>query len=285
MGAGIGFVAGLGLLLIFQALVSPSPGLRQGRTRVDSPRWRGPAMGVPGVTNLGVSLASAAAFVLATTVVAAVSGVLPVGLAFGAGAAYLPVAFVRSRARRRRRELAEVWPEAVDHLASAVRAGLSLPEALAQLGERGPEPLRPAFDAFARDYMVTGRFGDCLDRLKDTLADPAADRVVEALRIARDVGGGDLGRMLRTLSRFLREDARTRAELESRQAWVVNGARLAAAAPWAVLLVLSFQPEVIARYQSPAGTAVIVVGAAVCLVAYRLMVRLGRLPDEPRVLA
>jgi tight adherence protein B len=50
------------------------------------------------------------------------------------------------------------------------------------------------------------------------------------------VGGGDLGRLLRSLSTFLREDARTRSELESRQAWTVNGARLAVSAhettPW-----------------------------------------------------
>ena len=55
---------------------------------------------------------------------------------------------------------------------------------------------------FAHDYRATGRFGACLDRLKADLADPAGDRVVEALRIAREVGGGDLGRMLRTLSQL-----------------------------------------------------------------------------------
>ena len=49
-------------------------------------------------------------------------------------AGYLPVAVRRGRARRRQREFAEVWPEAVDNLASAVRAGMSLPEALAALG-------------------------------------------------------------------------------------------------------------------------------------------------------
>ena len=43
------------------------------------------------------------------------------------------------------------------------------------------------------------------------------DRLVESLRIAREVGGTDLGHLLRTLSGFLREDARTRAELETRQ--------------------------------------------------------------------
>jgi tight adherence protein B len=90
---------------------------------------------------------------------------------------------------------------------------------------------------------------------------------------------------LRSLSRFLRDDARTRSELEARQAWVVNGARLAVGSPWIVLLVLSFQPEVIGRYRSAAGVVVLMVGAVLCLVAYRLMVRIGRLPEERRVLA
>ena len=54
------------------------------------------------------------------------------------------------------------------------------------------------------------------------LAMPPGDRVVEGLRIAREVGGGELGRLLRNLSGYLRDEARTRSEMESRQAWTVN---------------------------------------------------------------
>ena len=132
---------------------------------------------------------------------------------------------------------------------------------------------------------MTGRFGECLDRLKARLADPVGDRVVEGLRIAREVGGGELGRLLRSLSGYLRDDARTRSELESRQAWTVNGARLAVAAPWLVLLFMSFQSEVIHRYASAGGVLVLTIGAALCVVAYRLMMRIGRLPVERRILS
>ena len=86
--------------------------------------------------------------------------------------------------------------------------------------------------------------------------------MVEGLRIAREVGGGELGRLLRNLSGYLRDEARTRSEMESRQAWSVNGARLAVAAPWVVLLFMSFQSEVIERYASPGGVAVLVGGGA-----------------------
>jgi tight adherence protein B len=199
-------------------------------------------------------------------------------------AAWAPVGLVRARARARRAVLRELWPDVVDNIASGVRAGLALPEALSQLRERGPEELRPPFAAFAEDYRTTGRFQDSLDRLKERLADPVADRLVESLRIAREVGGSDLGRLLRTLSGFLREDARTRAEMQTRQGWTVNAARLAVAAPWIVLAMMSTRAGSLAAYGRPAGAVVLAVGAAVCLVAYRAMVRIGRLPEDPRVL-
>lgn len=195
-----------------------------------------------------------------------------------------PVVLVRARARRRRRALREVWPEVVDHLASGVRAGLSLPEAVAQLGQRGPVELREQFGRFAHDYRAGGRFGDALDALKERLADPVADRIVEALRLTREVGGQDLGRLLRTLSGFLREDAATRGELEARQSWTVNGARVAVAGPWVVLALLATRPETARAYDSPTGVAVLVIGGLCAVLAYRLMLRIGRLPAERRVL-
>ncbi|HET7326148.1 MAG TPA: type II secretion system F family protein [Nocardioidaceae bacterium] len=284
MGVLLGLVAGTGLLLIWMSLTFPPrsrPKVRRA-SRIAQLLLRAGVEGVRPAAMVGVSVGCG---VVAGVLMAAVSRTLPIGVVFAVMASYLPVAVLRGRAHRRQRELADVWPEAVDNLASAVRAGLSLPEALAQLGQRGPEPLREPFARFGSDYQATGRFGDCLDRLKIRLADPVGDRVVEALRLAREVGGGELGRMLRTLSTFLREDARTRSELESRQSWTINGARLAVSAPWLVLLTLSFQHEVISRYASTSGVIVLAFGATSCVVAYRLMVRIGRLPQERRVLS
>lgn len=284
MGTLVGLGVGVGLLMIWSAFQVPSP------TRPRARRTPHVAMllaraGVEGVSARSVVLLSGACGLVAGLALMAIARAWPVALVFALIAAYLPWAVLAGRARRRLREFAEVWPEAVDNLASAVRAGMSLPEALSALGNRGPTALRPAFAAFALDYQVSGRFAESLDRLKARLADPVGDRVVEALRVAREVGGGDLGRLLRNLSSFLRQDARTRSELESRQAWTVSGARLAVAAPWVVLLLLSFQPDVIARYSSAGGALVVFGGAACCLVAYRVMIRIGRLPTERRVMA
>ncbi|MGI8693891.1 MAG: type II secretion system F family protein [Geodermatophilaceae bacterium] len=241
--------------------------------------------GVAGVDSnqlLALQLGSGVAAFVVTLLVTATVSISACFALFGVAA---PVVLVSRLRRRRTTELRELWPEIVDNLTSAVRAGLSLPEALSSLGIRGPEQLRGPFARFGSRYRASGRFMYCLDLLKDDLADPVADRICETLRVAREVGGTDLGRVLRTLSTFLREDARTRAELETRQGWTVNAARLAVAAPWAVLLLLATQQTTLEAYDSTTGASLLVGGGLVCAVAYRLMMRIGRLPEERRVLA
>lgn len=285
MGAALGLVAGIGMLLIVVSFGSARPA-RPPRPRRATTRARDvlAAAGLASVTPIALVGTSVAVGVVTGVLILAVARSVAVAGAFAVIAGYGPLAVVRYRANRRRTERRELWPEAVDNLVSAVRAGLSLPEALTQLGARGPEGLREPFAQFGEDYRATGRFDSSLDRLKNRLADPVGDRVVESLRMAREVGGGDLGRLLRTLSTFLREDARTRAELETRQGWTVGAARLAVAAPWVILLLLSTQPGAVAAYDSPTGVLVLAGGAGVCLLAYRLMLRIGRLPTEERVL-
>ena len=281
-GALLGLLLGVGLLLIWRS--GPRAPQPRGSRR---PGRRQQLLGAAGLTGINAAQLLALQIGLGLVVLLVVlltTATVTVSLVFGLFGFALPYVQVRRLAARRQADLREVWPEVVDNLASAVRAGLSLPEALSALSIRGPEVLRPPFARFAAEYRSTGRFNVCLDRLKDDLADPVGDRIVETLRVAREVGGSDLGRVLRTLATFLREDARARAELETRQGWVVQAARLAVAAPWAVLLLLATQSTTLAAYDSPLGTAILLGGGAVCFVAYRLMVRIGRLPEDVRVL-
>lgn len=285
MGALLGLALGVGITLMW----------RSGPRRAARARRNGPTpteriaemlaqAAIESVTPRQLVASSAGLSFVVFLMSAALSRTVPIAIAFATFAALAPVSLVRYRQRKRRTELRDLWPEAVDNLVSAVRAGLSLPEALTQLGVRGPEELRRPFQRLGEEYRATGRFSECLDRLKAGLADPTGDRIVESLRMAREVGGTDLGRLLRTLSAFLREDARTRAELETRQGWSVNGARIAVAAPWILLGALSLHPEAVQAYNSTAGALVIAVGGGLSFVAYRAMIRIGRLPEEDRVL-
>jgi tight adherence protein B len=279
VGALVGLLLGMGVFLLVV------PGVAHPRRAVGGRTRR--LLAEAGVDRFGPAqlvAGSVTGAVVAFVLVLAVSRTVPIALAFALFAALTPRAVLRRRGRVRLRARREAWPEVVDHLVSGVRAGLSLPEALAALGSSGPAELRPAFARFGVAHRATGSFDRCLEQLAEELADPVGDRVAEALRLAREVGGTDLGGLLRGLSRFLREDARTRGELEARQSWTVSAARVALAAPWLVLLLLATQSSTITAYNSPAGALVLAIGGGVSYAAYVIMRRIGELPIERRVL-
>lgn len=283
MGAFLGLLVGVGMLLVWHGLTAP-PSSRRPRTRSDRTREHLIQAGLPGVTPAQLIALQILAALLVGVIGIALTQSISVTAVFALFAAAVPRLVVSRLRHKRQADLRELWPEVVDNLTSGVRAGLSLPEALSAIGVRGPEQLRDPFKQFGSDYRTTGNFNDSLNRLKAMLADPVGDRVCESLRVAREVGGTDLGRLLSTLSGFLRDDARTRAELLARQSWSVNAARMAVAAPWLVLILLATQRETLQAYDTPTGTIILAAGAGLSLVAYRLMIRIGRLPEDRRVL-
>lgn len=276
------------LLMAAGTLLIASPWLWP---RADPPRERRGAGALADLlARAGLSTVSPVVLVVVMLVLALVAAgavlvivpVLPLVPVAAVVAGVLPIVGLRARAAARRRALRGVWPDVVDHLVSGIRAGLGLPEAIGALGETAPDAVRAPFRQFRREWTSTARFGDSLDALKTALADPVADRIIETLRMAREVGGTELPGVLRSLAQYLRSDAAVRAEVDARQSWVRNAARLGVAAPWIVLLLLGTRPEAAAAYNSPTGAALIVGGLGATLVAYRLMLALGRLPEEGR---
>ncbi|MBN6192656.1 type II secretion system F family protein [Aneurinibacillus sp. BA2021] len=277
----LGAMLAAGLLLLLAPWLWPverrAPrAIAQGRlTRL------GEEAGFPSLPASVLIAAIAAAALIAGSIVWLLTGVAVLAsLAILAGGV-APVAFLRGRRRRLRRLRRQLWPDVCDLLIASIRVGLSLPDAVASLGESAPPALRPAFRAFARDLEGSGRFESSLDRLKDALADPIGDRIVETLRMARQVGGTELIGVLRALSASVRADAALRGEVEARQSWIRGAAVLGAVAPWVILTLLVLRPEGAKAYGTPEGVVVICVGAVVSVAAFRIMVRIGRLP-EPR---
>lgn len=279
----VGVALGAGLFLIWWSFwpAAPRP-VRTRRAGHVQTLLRKAGIERVSVAGLALSCAGLGLFVLLAGLV--LTGSAPIAGCFALFASLAPLAIVKWRAQRREASMRELWPDAVDHLRSAIRAGLSLPEAVMQLGEKGPAELRGPFREFGSDYRISGQFDRSLERLKERLSDPVADGIIEALKLTREVGGSDLGRLLGTLAQFLRDNARTRNELEARQSWTIGAARLAVAAPWIVLLLMSTRPEAVAAYSTAAGAAVLGGGLAVSLLCYRLMLRVGALPQERRVL-
>ena len=285
MGAVVGLVAGIGLLLIVLAFGTDRERVRTRPRRDNRVQALVKAAAIPRLTPAGLIGACAGSAFLVGSLALIVTAVPMVAVLAAVGSAGVPIVLLRRRIGQQAKARQESWPDAVDQLASAVRAGLALPEAVSDLARRGPASLRYSFQEFDVEYRATGSFSLGLEALQDALADPVADRVCASLRIARDVGGSDLGHVLRTLSALLREDLRTRGEITARQSWTVNAARISVAAPWLTLALLCTRPEAVAAFTSWTGTFILAGSAVVSFVAYRLMRRLGRLPVPERVIA
>lgn len=278
-----GATLGAGLVLMVAPWLWPREQRRpadQGRTRGMGRRLlEGAGFAHVPVSGLGaVSLASA---VLAAATAWLVTSLPAVALIAAAVGALAPTSWLRSRSRRLRRGRRGLWPDVCDLLVASVRAGMPLGDAVSSIGESGPPPLRPAFRGFERDLAASGHFDTSAARLQAVLADPIADRIVETLRMARQVGGTELVPVLQALSGSVRADAALRAEVEARQSWIHGAAMLGLVAPWVVLTLLALRPEGARAYASSEGAVLVIAGAVVSFVAYRAMLRIGRLP-EPR---
>lgn len=280
MGAVLGLTVAIGVLLIYMSISSNRP------IRAVKESYIGKlvkAAGLPNVTT-GTVYTTMALAALATGSIALIITSIPIVAVMGAvGASFIPIFSLKRRAKVRSKALRTSWPDAVDSLASSVRAGMSLPEAVADLSRNGPASLRYAFIHFSDYYRSTGSFSQALNALQERLGDPVADRVISALRIAYEVGGTDLGHVLRTLSALLRSDAITRGDIEARQSWTISAARMSIAAPWLTLAMLCTRPDAVAAFRTGLGAIVLLGAAAVSFIAYRIMLRIGALPTESRV--
>ncbi|HEX7404999.1 MAG TPA: hypothetical protein VF307_03645 [Candidatus Nanopelagicaceae bacterium] len=192
-------------------------------------------------------------------------------------------AYVRNKATRSEASMMQVWPEVIDHLISGIHSGLSLSEAMVGLSNRGPEALRPAFLTFHQDLLAKGDFAEATAKLKVRFNSQGSDQILEAILIAKSLGGSELLQIFRTLGDFLRQDLALRKEIDIKHGWIKNSAHLSSAAPWLLLLLLSSQPGTAQAFAQPGGIAILCVGILLTVVAYFWMGRLGRLPKTPRV--
>lgn len=279
----------VGAALAAGLLLCASPWLWPTRERTVEPRSRAGALtslleeaGLGGIRSRTLVMVVLALAAVAASVVWLLTGLAALAMIAAIAAAAAPLTYLRGRRLRLRKARRQLWPDVCDLLIAAIRVGLSLPDAVAGLADSAPQAVRPAFAVFARDLRATGRFESSLDRLKSTLADPIADRIIETLRMARQVGGTDLTGVLRALSSSVRADAALRGEVEARQSWIHGAAVLGVVAPWVILGLLVMRPEGAEAYGTPEGVLVIVAGAAISVLAFRVMVRVGRLPEPKR---
>ena len=191
--------------------------------------------------------------------------------------------FARARVRRMR-ELQEAWPDGVRDLLASISAGMSLNQAVAGLAAGGPPALRSAFERFPTLSRMIGVV-PALEVVKEELADPTSDRIIEVLILAHEKGGHILADILRDLADATTKDVRALEEIATEALEQKINARAVFVLPWVVLLVLTLKPGPFRDfYQSGGGALVVTAGAGLSLFGMWLVSRLGREQGERRVL-
>ena len=197
--------------------------------------------------------------------------VISLPLSIGAGA----IPWMKSRAQegKKQKSIQDAWPEALDHINSAIKSGVSISQALANLAERGPIVLSPFFKEYKSQVNTTGNLELALKNLCLSTQDPILKRLTQTILLVRQVGGAQVGSVLRTFTTFLRNDLTAKREIEMRHGWIANTARIASCAPWLLLIFLTFQPQTRTAYNTPTGAIVVLGGSLLIVIAYFWMNR------------
>lgn len=209
--------------------------------------------------------------------------VVALGAFLGLGSLAFLLEALTLAARARRKQLTKLWPEVVDSIYSAIVSGLSLADAIDELSFTGPVRVRASFLRFSNRLDSGWTFDDAIDELKSEFGELHADRLCEVLRLVASSGSESLAAALRGQSENLRRELAQAGQLEAKQGWVTGTAKIAVAAPWLVVAMLSTRAENALAYNSASGIAILFLGFVISLFAYRLVQLLGGLPQTPRV--
>ena len=226
---------------------------------------------------------AAASMALAAILVFTFSKSLVISIAFSLFIGVFITVAQRKGADKKSLEIQSAAPEMIDHLITGLQSGLSLSESLSGLAVRGPSVLAPYFRDFQEDLHNSGDFYTSLERVKDELAQPSTDLIIEAVLISKTLGGAELMTILRLLGNFIREDLSLRREISVKQNWIKNSAHLSAGAPWILLLLLSTQRSTVEAFSNSSGILILASGLVMTTFAYLWMNRLGRIPQQTRI--
>lgn len=216
-------------------------------------------------------------------VVLAITATPAVALVPAVGATLLPRAVLARRRSRRIRSLQEAWPDGIRDLVASISAGASLHQAVTALSQNGPPTLRTAFARYPSLARVLG-VSAALEVVKEDLADPTSDRVIEVLILAHERGGAVLKEILRDLAVATTRDVRALEEAETDSLEQRINARAVFVLPWLVLLLLTAREGYFRDfYRSSAGLMVVAIGALMSIVGLAAVSRLSREPIERRV--
>jgi len=165
-----------------------------------SPRELLVAMGILGLVALAATM-----FFLREVFLAAPAGLL---------GSFLPIWWIRRGHKGKLARFKKQLPDTVGLLASSVRSGHSLPQALEHVAADAPEPTMSAFLLVGREIALGASQEDALERLAARYPSDDLKLIVAAINVQHQIGGS-LAKILDSISETIRERIRIEGDIKA----------------------------------------------------------------------
>jgi tight adherence protein B len=212
----------------------------------------------------GLLLASGCLFLGAWFVIGWITRLQWLGLAVGAVLAFLPLQWVRFKATRRIRKFEEQFPDTIDLISRALRAGHAFTTGLALTAEEAPQPVAGEFRLLYDQQNFGMPFPDAMRAFAERVPLLDARFFVTAVLTQRE-SGGNLAEILANLASVTRERFKVKRQVRVISAhgritgWVLSGVPPALAAA----MMITSPDHIMTLIRDPMGPPM--VGAAVFL--------------------
>ena len=189
--------------------------------------------------------------------------------------AFLPYSLVSYRRQKRFEKFEELFPEAIDTLARAVRAGHAFTTALEMISNEVAEPLSSEFRKLFEEQKFGMPVRDALMNLTDRIPLVDVKFFVTAVMLQRETGG-NLAEILDNLSYVIRERFKIQRQVKVHTAQGRLTMALLMAMPPAVVTILwTFSPEFVRPlFFDPIGHALLVASIALQTIGYFVIRRI-----------
>jgi tight adherence protein B len=198
---------------------------------------------------------------------------MPLTLAASAGAGSLPYAFMRLRRGRRLAKFSAQFPEALDSLARAMKAGYPLASAMELLALEQPEPLATEMRRTREQWRLGTSWEDTLDALAERIPIAEVKMFAAAVKLQNRVGG-KLNDVLSRMAETMREGGALEGEIRSITAHGRMTGSVLTALPIGICVVMfAVNPEYMANlFTHPTGR-ILVSFSLIANVAAHLVIR------------
>lgn len=203
-----------------------------------------------------------------------------VGIAVGVAAAIAPVAMDRKRNAGRRAAIDGQLLDAVTAVASALRSGRSLGQALTTAADEADDPLCTILAGTAHAASLGVPMDEALDRFADAVGGSDVRLVSGVLKVHRRTGGA-LAASLDDVARTLADRREAARELRSLTAQARLSAAILGLLPLGFFLFMSVvaRRDIESAYRTTAGASAIAIGLALQGAAFVWIRRLLRVDE------